>query len=227
MFIGDFFELIKDILFPPFCISCRGYLLPEEKNDFLCNRCLGTIIVKRCPVVRNGRERIYAACDYRSDPVRELIKIFKYEGLVQAAGPLSDFMIRHIVDSGLLKEIENVPKLIIIPIPLHYSRKLKRGYNQAEELALIIGRKLGIPVRTNAIKRRFPTQPQSRINDMDLRRINMDDAFVPLYDFPDLIGWTVILIDDVYTTGATAKEAIKALYKSGAKEVIVLTAAEA
>ncbi len=223
--IGKIWEFTKDILFPPLCADCGNFLNSTEKDDFLCERCFESIIINRNPLKNKEGETICAACDYRQTALRELIKILKYSGLPAAARPIAELMTEYFNISGLAKKLEADPMAVIIPVPLHYARKAKRGYNQAEEIAKIIGEKFRIPVVTNAIKRKYRTTQQSMIKDNNLRKRNTEGAFVRRRSFPTLAGFTAVIIDDVYTSGATMKEAESAVLAAGAKKTILCAAA--
>lgn len=104
----------------------------------------------------------------------------------------------------------------ILPIPLHKKRRRKRGYNQAEIIAAELGRKLGIPVYPDLLIRSIDTRPQKELNDKE-RRDNLKHAFRTLQD--ELPFESVLLVDDIYTTGSTMDGAAKALKEAGVREV--------
>jgi ComF family protein len=111
---------------------------------------------------------------------------------------------------------------LIVPMPMHWRRRLSRGFNQAESLATVLSRRTGIPVG-NVIKRRKATPPQAGMTSAQ-RRTNMVGAFrVPKKDVVQ--GRHVLLIDDVLTTGATAGACAAALKRAGSARVTVLTLA--
>ena len=113
----------------------------------------------------------------------------------------------------------------IIPVPLHRLRLLKRRYNQASIMAHYLGRECNIPVLHQALLRTRSTQTQGHLN-FEQRRKNVKSAFAVNDKYKSRIeGKTLILIDDVYTTGSTVKECTKALRKAGAKSVHILTLA--
>ena len=108
----------------------------------------------------------------------------------------------------------------IIPVPLHPSRLRKRGFNQAEILARELGERCGLPVRTDVLYRIRRTSPQKLLGRQE-RLQNLKGAFGVSAD------WTpcgnVLLIDDIYTTGATLERAARVLKKAGAQKVFFLT----
>ncbi|MFK7839036.1 MAG: ComF family protein [Bdellovibrionales bacterium] len=114
---------------------------------------------------------------------------------------------------------------LIIPVPLHRLRLIKRRYNQAAIMANYLGGETNIPVLHNALIRTRATQTQGNLN-FQQRRKNVKSAFnVPEKHKEALKDKTIIIIDDVYTTGATVKECTKALLRNGVKSVHILTLA--
>jgi ComF family protein len=113
----------------------------------------------------------------------------------------------------------------IVPVPLHYRRLLKRRYNQAAIIAHAVAKESGVPCVADILIRNRHTQSQSNFGFKE-RRKNVRDAFaVPANRAARLAGKKIVLIDDVYTTGATTSECAKALLKAGAEEVHILTIA--
>ena len=110
----------------------------------------------------------------------------------------------------------------LIPIPLHRKRLVKRGYNQAELLAEAVGRKLGVPVYGKLVKRVKNTAPLKRQNPQE-RQNNLKKAFIIMQN--DVKLDTIILIDDIYTTGSTVDEVTDVLKRHGVKKVYVITLA--
>ena len=108
----------------------------------------------------------------------------------------------------------------IIPVPLHRSRRRKRGFNQAEILARELGAATGIPVRTDVLFRVKKTSPQKSLGKKE-RQANLKGAFAVSGAWKP--GKNVVLIDDIYTTGATLDRAAKMLRKAGARNVYFLT----
>jgi ComF family protein len=113
----------------------------------------------------------------------------------------------------------------IIPVPLHWTRQWRRRYNQAAELAKRVGGLSGVAVGHRLLKRRKATKSQGGLG-MAARQRNVAHAFqVPPKSKAQLAGKTVVLIDDVFTTGATARACSQVLLRAGAAEVRVLTIA--
>lgn len=108
----------------------------------------------------------------------------------------------------------------IVPVPLHASKKRKRGYNQAELIAKKLGEKCNIPVQKKAVRRIFATKPQKGL-DVRQRRKNLQQAFAVTKAWKRVDH--VLLIDDIYTTGSTICAITEKLKENGAKKVWFLT----
>lgn len=111
----------------------------------------------------------------------------------------------------------------IIPVPLHPKRLRWRGFNQSLLLARQVGRMYGLPVDPFVLYRHKETPPQTRLTEEERRR-NVRRAF-SIKGQSSLTGQSLLLVDDVYTSGATVNECSRALKQAGAKEVYVLTLA--
>jgi ComF family protein len=109
-----------------------------------------------------------------------------------------------------------------VPVPLHWRRRLRRGFNQAEALARAVGRRHGLPVERHCLVRVHATPPQQ--GDAAARQRNVRDAFAVRRAGP-IAGKRVLLVDDVFTTGATANACAATLLGAGAAAVGVLTLA--
>jgi ComF family protein len=112
---------------------------------------------------------------------------------------------------------------LMMPVPLHIKRLRERGFNQSLILARAIGEKQQVPVTFSALKRHKFTLTQAGSNKKE-RKQNIKGAF-EISNKKEIAGKNIILVDDVYTTGATANECAKTLIKAGAQKVSVLTLA--
>ncbi|MEJ2108812.1 MAG: ComF family protein [Acidobacteriota bacterium] len=143
------------------------------------------------------------------------LKFFKKRNLVKILAPL---LVETFQENWSRKAFD-----LILPVPLHAKRKRDRGYNQSELLAKILAARIGIPVDAKILTRIRATVSQVGLSNLE-RRANVRKAFSCL-DPERVAGLRILLIDDVMTTGATAASASKALLKSGARRVSVLTLA--
>lgn len=125
--------------------------------------------------------------------------------------------------TALSMDLERVD--MILPVPLHLKRLRQRGFNQAALLCRFLGKRLGVPVRYDVLFRGHWTDPQTRL-DRKQRHANVKNAFHVAA--PGIIqGSSLLLVDDVFTTGSTVNECARSLRKAGAGEVTVLTVARA
>lgn len=147
------------------------------------------------------------------DEAREIIHHLKYEGYTTLAA---------LVASRIADAVRSVPSGgILVPIPLGARRRIERGYNQAEEIAVALGAVWSVPVATDVIRRVRDTATQTALTPAQRTR-NVDAAFKAIC--PVIRGPKVaILVDDVFTTGATLSSAASAMLDAGWREVRAVT----
>jgi ComF family protein len=150
-------------------------------------------------------------------PLKAAIRAFKYH----RALPVERFLVDVLV-AGLPRDW-NVPFTATVAVPLHPSRLRERGFNQAEILARAAAAVLGVPLRLHALVRRRQEGAQAGL-DARARRLNVVGAFAAT---PAAAGQALLLVDDVFSTGATADACAAALRRAGASSVSVLTLARA
>jgi ComF family protein len=197
----------------PFCRTC-GDSLPSWR--------VISVALEQCPRCRRVRGLVDATCsagEYEG-PLRGILHAFKYEGRRGLAVPLAAMM--RTAGTGILHDAD-----ASVPVPLHPWRRMRRGFNQADDLA----RRLEVPM-LRALWRGRATAPQTGLNAAARRR-NVRHAF-GLSPFLSqkrcrrlLEGRVIVLVDDVRTTGATLDACAAALKGAGAREVRALTAARA
>lgn len=222
-----------DLIFPSLCLACEGYLGNSDKKccdsclhslpayDYLvCPVCLKRVVADRChpeyPYL------LVAATSYIHPVAQKIIWQFKYGGWQSLAEPLADLMAEGLKNSGDYKRGE----WLVAPVPLHKSRQNHRGFNQAELLAGIVNKKLGLAWSKNNLIRVKNTESQAELSDWKAREENVKNSFF-INKPEEFFGKGVILIDDVFTSGATLCEAARTLKLSGAKKIIALTFARA
>jgi len=236
---------LRNIFLPVFCRECGCALLTEE-NGFFCPSCwtrperierpfcmvcgkphrgqpgFGPTADFPCVECRGARTkpytRIWAACDY-SGAIMESVKLLKFNARPRLAGPLAEEIVRFAE-----REMDVAAYDAVVPVPLHRVRRRARGFNQSE---LIAARVLPAFPRARldcSLQRIRPTRTQSRLTSDKDRRENVRGAFAVDRD-RSFAGETVLLLDDVVTTGGTAAECARALQRAGAKRVDVIAAA--
>ncbi len=229
---------IKDCLFPIFCLEC------QSEGDWWCKNCLKKYFevgVFCCPVCHaansNGQpcnqcktatplNGVAAFFDYNErSVVGQLIKQFKYNFAYDI-----ELVWQNMADLFLLNVLGkmeiNVSSILIIPVPLHISRERERGFNQAELIAKSLYKKIStikqVDMDSQSLCRIKRTKQQAKLNRVN-RQENLKDAFV--WRGKNSVSKNILLIDDVYTSGATMQECAKVLKQNGAQKVYGLTLA--
>jgi ComF family protein len=227
--------VIRDILFPPCCAACQARL-PVPAVDRLCRDCLESIRLIEPPVCTVCGQPFHGPQDtghmcgecIKNPPsfdtarsvlefkgsVRTLIHRIKYNDDGYALRALSCLAMEYMLPDHLKPDM-------VIPVPLHPKRLKKRGFNQSLRLARQIFPH--IPLRMDILTRTLNTKPQTELS-MKERLRNVRNAFRAARPLPEGVE-TILLLDDVYTTGATVRACAKALKRAGAKEVHVFTVA--
>jgi ComF family protein len=195
-----------------FCAVCRTNIRPIAPNEAICPMCgrlaLDGITHPRCrtPYSLDGLTSFF----HYDGSVRKAIKAIKY----RLVSDLANEFISFIPDVDL-------PKGVLIPIPLHSSRFRYRGFNQAE----VLGSLLRIRMRTDILRRTRATVPQVEMKDKKKRLANMQNVFSIHHSSFTIHNSSILLFDDVFTTGATMRSAGSMLKHAGAKRVWAVTMA--
>ncbi|MGH2344431.1 MAG: ComF family protein, partial [Chloroflexota bacterium] len=216
-----------DLVFPPRCLSCR------RRGSFLCAVCIQAINRLSdpfCPVCESLVDAADPHCRCRAPaplyviaagtfegPLRGAIHSFKYQGQKAGAADLADLVAPRLRD--VLR-----PGDRIVPIPLHGRRETARGYNQSALLARALARRLGAEPPRETMMRVRDTPRQVGL-DREARRRNVKDAFTA--DPALCRGRSIIMVDDVCTTGATLHAAALAALTAGAQRVSAVVLARA
>lgn len=234
-FIKDSSHLILNVLFPPKCLLCHAFI-PEvgaccadcwQHIDFNSHPCCA---ICSYPFEYDmGEDALCATCISHPPPYQKaravfryndhsktLIHNFKYKDRVHAAPYFAKWMVRS--SSELLKNAD-----MLVPVPLHRYRLMRRYYNQSALLANELGKLCAIPVAPQLLIRTKHTAPQHRLTDSQ-RQKNVHGAFKLHPRFDNIAGKKILLIDDVMTTGSTLNACSRILTKAGA-EVTLLTLA--
>lgn len=218
-------QLALDWLFPPQCAGC------QRGGTVLCSSCIAQIkplASARCyyccsllspggscpscsyqPLRMNGLR----ATSLHIDPLRLCIHALKYTGNTRLAEPLGRLLARTYTAYNMAADV-------IIPVPLHRERERERGYNQAQLLAKVCARWIGLPLNTTIIKRVRATPPQVGLTASERQR-NVCGAFscVQLPATETLYQRKILIVDDVCTTGATLEACAAPLLAAGAQSV--------
>ena len=231
-------DIILDILFPLTCFNCRQYLQQSQntKNNYICDVCYNSIRLNTslfCPVCRlrlaenkkicgHTKYLLGAAGNYDDPVIKNLIHYFKYKSFENLTPVLGEILLRYIENCKL--KIEN---FIIVPIPLHRSRERQRGFNQSKLLVKYVAENFNLEL-ADILKRTKNTKPQAQCKNEE-RTKNISGCFQiknPA-DAGKIKNKNILLIDDVFTSGATINEAVKILKQNGARRIIALVLAKA
>jgi competence protein ComFC len=229
-------------LFPPICIKCKNNahgaglaawlcsscLSLLEKNhtvrtDHSCHLCSQNLLVKACdcgtPIDR-PYEKMYSLFDF-DDTLKTIVHEFKYGGFKRLAFHLGKTY-ASLVPASFFDGMD-----LITSVPLHFLRRIKRGYNQADYFALGIIAGSGLPLKLHrgVIRRKRTTKTQTTLSRED-RLKNVAGAFAISKKTQAFIrDKSVILVDDVVTTGATTAQCVAVLREAGANRVRILSLA--
>jgi ComF family protein len=199
----------------PYCSVCGEVYDGALPQEFRCTNCSGR---------RLEFEFAVAAC-HAEEGMRELIHQFKYERRLQLRGALATLMLRVFEEPRLARE--NLGDWLLVPVPLHRSREVEREFNQSWELCRRLSRLTGIPA-AKALMRTRETDQQAGLSRAE-RLKNLRGAFAMQKRRPwrpqiELQGRRILLVDDVFTTGATTNECARVLRREGgAEKVVVIT----
>jgi len=213
-------ELLQHPTQGPVCGICWRSILPLTPP--LCDRCgdplpswrVISLPLSTCPRCRRRPPFVAraAAVGTYDGALRAIVHAIKYEGRRSLARPLGALIRQRC--RAVLEHAD-----IVVPVPLHSSRRRSRGFNQASDLARHLG-----PRAVRALKRTRATPSQTGLPAAQRHR-NMRHAFAPAHRAPDVTGMIVVLVDDVSTTGATIDACARVLIQMGAREVRAVTAA--
>jgi ComF family protein len=239
--VSSIAKLAELIFFPSFCELCSA-LLESSEERVICRSCWEGMIpfpssyCLCCGRFFEGSAEPHLCRDclekrpdftyhrsygrYRGK-LKDAILLFKYRRFQVLGGDFARLIFRR------LGKEENIwwKADVILPVPLHPKRLKKRGFNQAQVIAAELARIKGIKLEERALVKVKNVLPQTFL-ETEERKKNVSGAF-RIVDKEKIKGKTVILVDDVYTTGSTVRECSMVLKKAGAKEVRVLTLAQA
>ena len=215
-YLYDLWDDFISLLFPRLCHGCDNHLMRNEK--LICLECY--ILIPRTnyhlepdnPVAKLfwGRcliERAAAFSFYTKDSrIRKLIHQLKYKGIREIGPELGRIYAGTLKPAGFLNGID-----LIIPVPLHPSKRRQRGFNQSDLISSGISEVSGIPVETGILVRKTVSQTQTRKSRYD-RWTNVQDIF-SVTDQGRIGGMHILLVDDVITTGSTLEACAGELLK--------------
>lgn len=224
-------EIFLNMLYPKKCPMCHQIL--KQKNSLICSGCAGKIrpnvepLCKKCGRPVKTEEEYCQDCRREQHYFSEGRSIFSYgemwrQSLVRfkyyGCREYGDFYAKVMSIYGK-KYLERWRPQLIVPVPLHPRKKRNRGFNQAAYLAERLSGFCGIPWREDVVRKVRNTRSQKKLNAAK-RRQNLKNAYQVT---ADITGLSVLVVDDVYTTGSTMDAMAQCLLEAGAKEVYFLT----
>ncbi len=231
--LAALFDPFLTLLYPPRCLVCRmlgtsglcavcaGQIIPITAP--FCAVCGHTLADSRCTncAAQTPAFRCSRSLGAYDGVLRHAIHQFKYRDRPQLALPLGRLLAEYA--RAQAPDLNRLRFDALLPVPMHSIRQRVRGYNQSERLARVLGNELNLPLLTNVLVRARPTRPQVGLSG-EARRTNLDGAFVVKQ--ADLAAnKTLLLVDDVVTSGSSLHECAAALKAAGASAVYALTLA--
>jgi ComF family protein len=227
-YLYDLWDDFISLLFPRLCYGCGNHLMRNEA--LICTECY--ILIPRTnyhmkpdnPVAQLfwGRSLIEKAAAFsfytKDSRIRKLIHQLKYKGIKEIGSELGRIYANSLKSSGFLEEID-----LIIPVPLHPSKKRQRGFNQSDFISRGISETTGIPMDSDLLVRKIVTKTQTSKSRYD-RWTNVQDIF-RVTDQGRLKDMHILLVDDVITTGSTIEACANEILKAEDVKVSVLALA--
>lgn len=234
--IKSIWNFIVNLLYPRRCPVCGDIVYPQRNlihpscisklspiKSPTCKKCGKELFSEQaeycydCSRHRHTFEQGMALLNY-NEAARDSMAAIKYKNRREYLDFYASAM-----DCRYRKTVLRLQADALIPVPIHPSRRRTRGYNQAEELASRLSGRWNIPVDTGLLIRRKKTAPQRELNPAE-RMKNLREAFAIDTEYAKTTGIpeTVILLDDIYTTGSTAEACTRVLRQAGVKRVYVM-----
>lgn len=214
-------RLVQSVLFPTWCLQCGS------GTEVFCSECLSHIPIRSFNEswerleYSTALDRVFIASWYDHEGLQTLLQLGKYKGVREALTICSQVLIRFAQEINLPDILPS--NTVVMPVPLHYRRLCERGYNQAEILAEALSAHFSLSLM-QCVKRTKYTKQQTGLalrrrtqNVANAFRYRKDSLFVPK---------SVLLIDDVVTTGATCNEIALVLKQQGVEQVCALVVAK-
>lgn len=218
-----FFNRIINIIYPPKCIFCRQ-VLSYETALYICSACYCELPFAKKTLLATTQDDEEHHCD-------GAISVFEYTGVVKESlirfkfyNESSYYRTYAILIADKLAKILDISRYnMVMSVPLHKRKEISRGYNQAFLISKELGRKLKLPEGSRLLKRYRHTQAQSLL-DKEKRSQNVKDAFTVTAS-DRVRGKSILLVDDIMTTGSTLEECGRVLKNAGAAGVTAVVVA--
>ena len=207
----NFFDHALEIIFPPKCGICG-----KIGEGYICNNCYNMFVINKIYKSYN-RERFHML-KYEGI-IRDKLIEYKFNDKPYLYRMFYEILIKDKNACDFLKGYD-----IIIPVPIHKKRKSLRGYNQSELIAKKLSDEFKMPMYIDVLKKQINTIPQSSLGKK-ARKSNAQNVY-KVDNMQKIKNKNVVILDDIYTTGATANECIKVLKDAGAYRVGIITIAK-
>ncbi len=209
-----FAEPLINIITPRACLLC-GEPIAENEN-MICVSCLESLpsaspslISNLLMEIKDARiSDIYIGYEY-SDQLKELMHLFKYQRFTKLSAVFASAIASQVKKNEMID--------LIVPVPLHVKKKHERGYNQSELIAEELSKRINVNYNFDVLYRKKYTVSQTTLNKNE-RMQNVGDAFVCKQNIQDK---TLLIVDDVITTGSTLKACAQCVLQNGAKNVFL------
>ncbi|MCH7755928.1 ComF family protein [candidate division KSB1 bacterium] len=219
-------DAVLNFIYPPYCIVCKSRF--EPGLTLICETCW-----RNLPRIDNtqNQKRSRANLDFADSYIPMILSVWEFNDAVQQViheikffgkKSFAKFVGREMADL-MTHDKDYLETDMIIPVPLHKTKLRERGFNQSLLLSQAISKLTNIPVNQKILNRIRYTKPQSRLNAFE-RQQNVKDAF-RVIDPSAVKGKTVVLVDDVLTTGSTMRACAESLDSAGVAKILALTAA--
>lgn len=230
-FLTSFGRYLLDFAYPRICVACESRI--TDTSSAICFECQWDLPRNTNLLIHNESQEnkfwgkvktsgIYSFLRFtKGGKVQNILHALKYQN-----HPELGFFLGKLCGKALKDQVLFTNADYLVPVPLHRSRQRERGYNQAERIAAGIGEVVQIPVRDDLLVRNKSTRTQTRSGGRLSRYRNLEGVFEPTETAPPVLrGKSVILVDDVLTTGATLEVAATALWRTGIRELFIVTLA--
>ncbi len=232
--LTDFIDTVKDIMFPSLCFACTH----KTRYSVLCHNCSSKITLLRPPLCRYCSrplnltqpiickecskkifpfDRLISIAAYK-EPLIGLIHLFKYKNYDFIGEYLASIMVSHCLKTGF----NPCNYSFITQVPMHKHKLKQRGYNQSHLLAKSLSKHFKIQHHDDIIGALINKPSQTKLSP-DKRKSNVSEVFTSV---KDLRRKNILLVDDIYTTGATIHSCCKVMRECGAERITVLTLAK-
>ena len=210
-------DLILDLLYPRTCGFCG-----KINKEYICKKCEKRLESETLCKIYKSKSKLINYHGY----------IFKYQGTIRNKMidyKFNEYAYLYKTFSKIILKNENICRFIkkydiIIPVPIHKNRKKYRGYDQTRLIAKEIAEDLSVEIKFNVLIKKNNIKPQSTLTKLE-RKQNIKDAY-ELKNAEGIFNKRILLIDDIYTTGATIEECANTIKKANPKEISAFTIAK-